>query len=103
MYDSIFDPKNKVTIVKETGTYPRDNNCYHVKVLMPGKLPKPDTELEIQYLPKSEYDLAMHTRTFSKILNKGEYKKLIELIDAFGEQKYEDATDNCEMNHSEDL
>lgn len=94
MYKSIFDPKNKVTIVKENSAYPRQNDCYHVKI----NSANPVAEYDIHYLSKAEYELSLLIRNFSKILRKDELTKLIDAIENYGDYRYTEASDNAAMN-----
>lgn len=94
MNHSIFDPKNKVKIIKESGTYPHDNNCYHVRVSCPGFADE-STEFDIHFLPKAEYELAMQLRALSKILRKDELERIKKLIEDFGDHRYQEALDSA--------
>lgn len=86
MNQIIFDVKNKITIIRENGTYPHTNNCYDVKVTGPNKL-----DIDIRFLPKAEYDLAMLLRSFSKILRPDEIKKFISAAEKYGDHRYQEA------------
>ena len=92
MTHTIFDLKNKVTIVKETGTYPHENNCYHVKITTP------EASYDIHFLPKVEYELASHLRALSKILHKEELAKIMKLIEEYGDHRYQEAMDSAAMD-----
>lgn len=91
MYTSLFDPKNKITLVKTL-----TNNLLHVKVTGPNNL-----DFDIHYLSKSEYELALYMRSLSKILKPTEITKLLNLIDEFGDQRYKEASDNAAMEAAE--
>lgn len=93
MYHSLFDPKNDLRVVKTTSTYPHSDNTLHVVLNVDGK------PLDIHHLGKAEYELALHVRSLK--LSKTELKKLVSLVESYGEQKYQEASDSAAMDHAE--
>ena len=74
----------KKTIIETKGLtsiYPGTNNAYECVVIFCG------TEITIN-IPEAEYKLIIYLQSIQSKLNQKELKKLFDLIESYGEEKY---------------
>lgn len=64
-----------------TDIYPGTNNAYECVVMFGG------TEITIN-IPEAEYKLMMYLQSIQSKLSQEELKKLYDLIESYGEEKY---------------
>lgn len=89
-------------VLKVTGTYPSDDNCYHVEVSMRGEKHY-EKHYEDHYCPKPVYQMWKALHVLADLLSRERIVELIEAFNAHGQWNYYQGGIEESMANSEDL
>lgn len=100
--------KEQIKLINQgvTGSYPHTDNCYNVKVIDTSN----NTSYDIMFFDKAEYELIKKIKEIYDLLPMQHFARkkvkliddtlgtLVDLIEAYGDSKYTEASDSAAMD-----
>jgi hypothetical protein len=98
-YRSMFEKGTTIKILEKQSSWPHKDDCYKIQVSRNDKKTGITTQV-LNYVPKSQVDLAIHLKVTSSRLDRG----AIEYLEKIWDQAYNNgSTDESMSNAGEDL
>ena len=93
-YKILFDPKTIIQVLEVQSSYPHEKDCYKIRISQGVEFSQ-----EMEYVPKSQVDLAVHF----KVKGMRPTKAVIGYLEEMWDQAYLEGSANESMSNSEDI